>query len=101
MSLDLKHVDLTSFKQYQSKPYCKPYHLQKSAFDLLTRLHGNGDAVGAMFAGVGIRYVLNVLTGFMQMMRKRLYRPVELTARSGRWELKSNNSRIILISLSK
>ncbi|EBS4652757.1 hypothetical protein ECA91_12215 [Salmonella enterica subsp. enterica serovar Mbandaka] len=74
MSLGLKHVDLTSSKQYQNKTRQKLSRLQKCAFDLLTRRYGNDDAAGAMFTGMGRRDVLNVLTGFMQLMRKRLYR---------------------------
>lgn len=38
------------------------------------RLYGNGDVAGVMSAGMGRRDVLNVLTGLMQPMRKRLYR---------------------------
>jgi hypothetical protein len=70
MLLGLKHVYLTSTRQYQSKPHDKPYHFQESVFDLLTQLYGNGDVVGAKPAGMERRDVLNVLTGFMQPMRK-------------------------------
>jgi len=74
MSLNLKHVDLTGTKRYKNKPHHKPYRRHKSAFHRLTRLSGNGDAAGAMSAGMGRRYALNVLDGFMQPMRKWLYR---------------------------
>jgi hypothetical protein len=70
MSLDLKNVDSTSTRQCKSKPHHKLYRLQKSAFYRLTLLYGNGDVAGAMSAGMGRRYVLNVLTGFMRLMRK-------------------------------
>ncbi len=82
MLLGLKHVDLTSSKQYQNKPRQKLPHIQKSAFDLLKRRYGNGNAAGATFVGMERRYVLNVLTGFIQLMRKRLYRL--LCAKNGR-----------------
>jgi hypothetical protein len=81
MSLDLKHVDLTRSEQHQRKPHQKPYRRHKSAFLRLTRRNGNGDAAGAMSAGMGRRYALNVLDGFMQLMRKWPYRL--LCARSG------------------
>ncbi|HDC4770065.1 TPA: hypothetical protein O8U57_004254 [Enterobacter asburiae] len=71
MSLDLKHVDLTSSRQCKGKPpHHKLYRHQKIAFHLLTPLYGNGDVAGAMSAGMGRRDVLNVLTGFIQLMRK-------------------------------
>ncbi|KGM26968.1 hypothetical protein KS18_17430 [Photorhabdus luminescens] len=74
MSLDLKNVDSTSTRQCKSKPHHKLYRLHKSAFHQLARLYGNGDVARAMSAGMERRDVLNVLTGFMQLMRKRLYR---------------------------
>lgn len=70
MSLGLKHVDLTRSGQYQRKPHHKPYRRHKSAFHRLTRRYGNGDAAGAMSAGMGRRHALNALTGYMQLMRK-------------------------------
>lgn len=84
MSLGLKNVDSISTRRYRSKPHHKLYRHYKSAFHLLTRLYGNGDVAGVMSAGMGRRYVLNVLTGFMQLMRKGCIDSLVPNIRSGR-----------------
>lgn len=66
----LKNVDSISTRRCRSRPHHKLYSLQKIVFILRTRLYGNGDVAGAMSAGMGRRDVLNVLIGFIQLMRK-------------------------------
>ena len=78
MLLGLKNVNSTSAKKYQNKPRQKPSNLLKCAFDRLTRRYGNGDATGATFVGKERRYVLNVLTGFIQLMRNPVQSSIDV-----------------------